>query len=130
MFPQLDTITLTGVDEHTNIDQLVALSRQHARVEWGVLYSPKLSGQGGRYPSVETALSVLRALRQANIQTAVHLCGAAVPEVLNGANTDAQMLVHAAKRVQLNFNQPLRPSLRPARGLAFPKPRTRGGAFC
>ena len=42
-------ITFTGADELTDVDEMVALARQYP-IEWGVLFSPKLTGADPRYP--------------------------------------------------------------------------------
>ncbi len=106
---QLMATTLTGVDEHTDLDTLIALSRQFPFVEWGVLYSPNRAGQGGRYPAVPAALEILRVLQEANVATAVHLCGAGVPGAIDGSDANALALAALAGRVQLNFNQTRQP---------------------
>lgn len=42
-------ITFTGVDEHTDLRGMIALSAQYP-IEWGVLFSPKRQGCETRYP--------------------------------------------------------------------------------
>lgn len=105
----LTCVTLTGVDDHTDLTELVALSRWAPRVEWGVLYSPSRSGKGGRYPAVKRAKAILAALGEEGIGSAVHLCGAGVNGALLGQDDDALELAHLAGRVQLNFNQNRQP---------------------
>ena len=105
----LNTITLTGVDNDTNVQQALALAQRFPLLEWGVLYSPTRAGQGGRYPSVERAVAFLTAMRAANVPTAVHLCGQGVFGALDGSDVDAVRLAQLAGRVQMNFNQKRQP---------------------
>ena len=56
---KIDRVTFTGVDDNTNIKDLELISSQNPYVEWGILYSEKQQGQGGKYPSKKTILKVL-----------------------------------------------------------------------
>ena len=105
----LNTITLTGVDNDTNVEQALALAQRFPLLEWGVLYSPTRAGQGGRYPSVERAVAFLTAMRAANVPTAVHLCGQGVFGVLDASDVEGMRLAQLAGRVQMNFNQRRQP---------------------
>lgn len=104
---QLTHITLTGVDEATDLAKLAELSTRFPLVEWGFLYSPTRQGKGGRYPSVATlqhAFSTLPSI----VRVALHICGAGVPNLL-AQDPEVKSLVDAIAarhgRVQLNFNQ-------------------------
>lgn len=77
----LTAITLTGVDDRTDLAVLAALSGRYPMGEWGFLYSPKRQGRGGRYPAVETLLHAFQTLPAA-VQIALHVCGAGVPNLL------------------------------------------------
>lgn len=101
----MTVVTLTGVDEATPLDDVVALSEQYPFVEWGVLYSPSKAGKGGRYPSAEKAIHILKELQENGVSTAVHLCGGGVIGALDGRDATALELASLAGRVQLNFNQ-------------------------
>lgn len=107
MYSKMTHITLTGVDDRTNLAALAALSELYPLVEWGFLYSPKRQGLGGRYPSVEMLANAFKTL-PANARVALHVCGAGVPNILNGEPV-VTALVEAVSsrggRVQLNFNQ-------------------------
>lgn len=103
----LTTITLTGVDDRTNLAEIVNLSERFPLVEWGFLYSPKRQGQGGRYPSVATLFDAFRTLPE-TVRVALHVCGAGVPNLLSN-EAEVTGLVEAVAgrggRVQLNFSQ-------------------------
>lgn len=101
----MTVVTLTGVDDTTPLDDVIALSEQFPFVEWGVLYSPSRAGQGGRYPAVDRALQILKVLQERGVSTAVHLCGGGVMGALNGQDATALELAGLAGRIQLNFNQ-------------------------
>ncbi len=103
----LTHITLTGVDDLTNLAELANLSERFPLVEWGFLYSPKRQGKGGRYPSVATLLDAFRELPD-TVRVALHVCGAGVPNLLaNEAEVTGLVDAVAERggRVQLNFNQ-------------------------
>lgn len=104
----LSLCTLTGVDERSNLERIANLSAQHGQAEWGFLYSPKLQGQPGRYPSVDFILHALDTLTpRANI--ALHVCGKGVTDLLEKEEVAQSLLVNVGKRaggkrIQLNFN--------------------------
>lgn len=75
-------ITFTGVDEHTNIDEMVQLSREFP-IEWGILFSPKHPSK--RYPSHLEVLGLFRMLRDVHgVNFAFHLCGVYARQALVG----------------------------------------------
>lgn len=107
MYSKMTHITLTGVDERTNLGALAALSERYPLVEWGFLYSPKRQGQGGRYPSVDTLIHAFKTLPE-SVRVALHVCGAGVPNLLTGEAVVTGLVEAVASRggrVQLNFNQ-------------------------
>lgn len=104
-------ITMTGVDENTNFHKLVAISKDNSEVEWGFLYSPKQQGGPGRYPSVYFLKKAL-ALLPSPVQTALHVCGKGVNDILTGepvATALVDVLSARSGRLQLNFNHRKRP---------------------
>lgn len=66
------TITLTGADEHTDLEQLRALVAAYPCVEIGLLYTTTPEGRC-RYPSREWLIKAARALSG---RVALHVCGA------------------------------------------------------
>ena len=103
-------ITLTGVDENTDLLQLAAISKANP-VEWGFLYSPKQQGEPGRYPSIYFLKKAL-ALLPSSVQMALHVCGQGVGDILAGepvATTLVDLLTARSGRLQLNFNHRKRP---------------------
>lgn len=62
-------ITFTGVDEKTDLSELVRLSNKYS-IEWGVLFSPKNQGNE-RYIPYEK----LNDLCYLDVQLSAHLCG-------------------------------------------------------
>lgn len=105
-------VTLTGVDEKTDIQDLVRLSEQYPFVEWGVLYSESRAGVEGRYPSLAWIEQFAVQAQRLNLNVALHLCGAVVPRLLTAfkgphplANPEVQRILELAQsfgRVQLN----------------------------
>ena len=93
----LTRVTFTGLDDNTNIDDLLALEKEfaHINIEWGILFSAKRGTD--RYPSpykVNEALSKLK-------NCSAHLCGAVFD---NFYNNPFGYNYGRFKRIQLNFN--------------------------
>ncbi|MBU2772437.1 hypothetical protein HMI48_00455 [Acidithiobacillus ferrooxidans] len=104
-------VTLTGVDEKTDIDQLVTLSEENPYVEWGFLYSPKRQGAPGRYPSVSFLVQALDVLPPF-VKIALHVCGNGVDDLLGGESVAcslADQVITRSGRLQLNFNHRKKP---------------------
>jgi hypothetical protein len=68
----ITTITLTGADEHTDLEQLRALVAAYPCVEIGLLYTTTPEGRC-RYPSREW---LIKAARTLSGRVALHVCGA------------------------------------------------------
>lgn len=97
-FRSPDFITFTGVDDATSLVDLFALSSVYP-IEWGVLLSPKRSGNDPRYPGHEKALKFLNS----SMVTAAHVCGGYAKAVMN-----REPIPHLgmARRVQINHVDP------------------------
>lgn len=67
----LRRVTLTGVDETTDLDKLHELCIKYPFAEVGVLLSLDRAGKEPRYPHV----SLLKDLKRPGFKIAVHLCG-------------------------------------------------------
>ncbi|MFK4706111.1 hypothetical protein ABIC83_002950 [Roseateles asaccharophilus] len=94
MYPSF--ITLTGADERTDIEELVAFSGKYPEVELGLLYTATPEGRN-RYPSRQW---LLRAAEALSGRIAVHVCGGGARREL--AAGDLIDLVRHAPRVQVN----------------------------
>lgn len=85
---------------------MVELSMRHPFAEWGFLYSPMMSGKGGRYPSVHFLTRYLETLPE-SINVALHMCGDGAPNLINGDEQEQNLLEIMRQRngrIQLNFN--------------------------
>lgn len=91
------TITFTGVDEHTDLNELASLSARFP-VEWGVLFSPKRQGSG-RYPDF-TLIGKILQLRKKGVKFAAHLCGQFANDVIDGRELGLSLDVF--DRAQIN----------------------------
>lgn len=97
-------ITFTGVDEHTDVARLYALSQRYP-VEWGVLFSPSRQGTG-RYPSIDWVRQELLAEAPAWLVLSAHLCGGHAQSLLergvvNGGGLTSLISIHF-DRLQVN----------------------------
>lgn len=105
--PILSHVTMTGVDDATPIDWLISTSAEFPLVEWGILYSPKRAGHGGRYPAVDTIRKLLTTL-PSSAQIALHVCGEGVFQLFSGdgdITALVNMLDKRGGRVQLNIRR-------------------------
>lgn len=71
-------VTLTGVDMHTDLKELVRLSEEYPFVEWGVLYDESVAGTQPRYPTLKWIGCFAQLAEDAGLNVALHLCGSAV----------------------------------------------------
>jgi len=99
----LASVTITGIDERTDLQQLLELQDRYPNIEWGVLYSFNRQGQHPRYPSQEWINKLLVHMKNKRLRCALHICGSAVGDFLEG-NGYIVMLADNFPRVQLNFN--------------------------
>lgn len=100
-------VTLTGVDESTDVWKLLDLSEEFPFVEFGVLYSESQQGSGGRYPSFDFIHDLLRDTENSKVNLALHICGSAVDKWIGlGSITPGNVHWFASRfdRIQLNFN--------------------------
>ena len=68
----LEIITFTGVDAHTDLEELREIAREYPRAEFAVLFGSQTWGDNPIFPPDET----VRALRNLDgVNTALHLCG-------------------------------------------------------
>lgn len=95
--------TLTGVDDTVAEDTLWAMARDYPFVEWGVLYSENNQGTG-RYLSYRRIEALTTRMRKCDPPNfALHICGRAVRDFINGADSRVMRIARAFKRIQLNF---------------------------
>lgn len=110
---RLTLCTLTGVDEHSDLSRITDLSARYRSAEWGFLYSPKLQGQPGRYPSVDFMGHAFNTL-PFYVNVAMHVCGKGVTDLLEKEPVITALMFRVfqrggGNRVQLNFNQLRKP---------------------
>lgn len=93
-------VVLTGADDHTDLSGMQALAR-HYPVEWGVLLSPKLCGEG-RYPTRERIAEI--ASLSKSLRLSAHLCGAYARSVCADGMTPALKGIprNSFRRIQIN----------------------------
>jgi hypothetical protein len=105
----LTTLTITGLDEKTDIDRLVDLSHEFHFVEWGILLG---SRNGPRYPSVSIIEKLVSLRNWYGLRMALHLCGkfsqawVSDPSKPNEHRNFVLDLAQQFDRVQLNLSFP------------------------
>lgn len=78
--PDFKHITLTGIDDKTDIKELVRLQKQYPLVEFGVLLSWSQQGSERRYPSFQT----IKTFNEAGLNLSAHVCGSAARQFAQG----------------------------------------------
>ena len=76
----LNRVTFTGVDDKTNIDDLVYLTEKYPFVEFGILVSKNNSNNGtvNRYPN----LTILKRLKNKGLNLSCHICGSIARQIV------------------------------------------------
>jgi hypothetical protein len=93
-------ITLTGADDATDVDEMVALAKLYP-IEWGILFSPKRQGVEPRYP-LDPGRFAHRGLR-----LAAHLWGAHARAALETPPFSVlPVALDVFERVQVNHPAP------------------------
>lgn len=97
------SVTFTGVDEFTDLDNLALLAKGCPATEWGVLYSHVKAGKG-RYPSLPWIREFITQ-KPESVRCALHLCGRAAHDWIAG-DASLRALAIGFNRLQLNVFGP------------------------
>lgn len=100
--PALTMVTLTGLDETSDLGRVIDMADRHPLLEIGILLSRSQAGMPGRYPSLEW-IGRTASVLDGRCRLALHVCGRAVQEIVAGA-PDLLDLAAGFDRVQINFN--------------------------
>lgn len=100
-------VTFTGVDDRTDLDAALALSRRFP-IEWGVLFSPTQQGRTERYPGLAKLREVQDASRERDARFAAHLCGEHSRRIMSAKQMPEipAVLTGVYARVQVNHMTP------------------------
>lgn len=101
---KIKTVTITGADNNTSIDEMLLISKEFPFVEWGILFSPKKTRE--RYPDLKWIAKLVTKSFKENIQLSAHLCGDHTRQMLVGYDTIqlGKHIFEPFNRFQLNFN--------------------------
>ena len=109
--PYLERMTFTGVDERTDIAELLILHNKFAEdrynskiIEFGFLYSHNDQGKQNKYPSFSFLTKMGKLNKALDLNFALHLCGTAASSYLFEEDTELTELAGRFTRVQLNIN--------------------------
>lgn len=101
---KLKHISLIGIDEKTNLNELQILQDKYPLVEFGVIMSKNWKDNGNRYYNPDN----LEKLKNKNLNLSLHLCGSlARSAILNDWNPTLLFLkenINLFKRAQLNIS--------------------------
>ena len=98
----IDTCTLTGLDDRTDLGRVEALCAEYPFLEFGILLSRTPGDKDPRYPSWDALVSMVERLA-GKAHLALHVCGRAVGEFVEGADDIDGLVSIGINRVQLNF---------------------------
>lgn len=98
-------ISITGADDRTDPQQLVALSKRFPFVEWAVLVYPENVG-AARNPSDEWRRKFLKLSTTHSLKTALHLCGDDIFRAILDDRLDFDQVSELVGygRIQVNLN--------------------------
>ena len=110
LFPLLEAImidlcTFTGLDNRTDLSRVAALSAEFPYLEFGVLLSRTPEDKDARYPEFRKIENIVKTL-SGRARLALHVCGRAVGEFVEGASDIDDLVSAGIGRVQLNFSLP------------------------
>lgn len=100
----VNKVYLTGVDDNTDLNQLLEITKEHPYVVWGVLISESQQGKG-RYPTFDTIAKIGDFIKANGLQDnfGIHVCGKpAVKGFLEDVKKYSN-LIDPFKIVQINF---------------------------
>lgn len=99
---KINRVTITGVDERTDLERLALLWRRFKFVEFGVLLSKSSAGNKPRYPSTEFMNWIVRMVPRDHL--ALHVCGEYSRVTFQGQNLLRKefLLLGAFGRIQFN----------------------------
>jgi hypothetical protein len=110
---KLDRVTITGADDSVSPKDIVALSRHYPFVEFGILFSKRLTNQSfvPRFPSNEWVYELCAEANNNPMHLCAHLCGGWVRDLFAGKATWIERYRDFAcprqslfRRIQLNFH--------------------------
>lgn len=101
-------VTFTGVDDWTDVNYMVALSRRFP-IEWAILLSPSRQGTDDpRYPGPETLSKVAWATSWPRFRLAAHLCGGHSRAIVEMRDVcDIPIDLGVCDRIQINHPTPI-----------------------
>lgn len=122
---QIETVTITGADDNTDIDMMLNISRTFPVVEWGILISQSNAAESpddatSRFPSIPWLKRLVKAAADNPdvLRTSIHVCGSWVQRICDGNWSDMlsgqqmgpvtipamDFVFETADRIQLNFH--------------------------
>ncbi len=119
---KLHTVTISGPDDGTSHQDLLALSREYPFVEWGILLSSSTEIRP-RYPSQDW-IDGLETLASQGVSLSGHVCGGLASRICKGRFAD-HLNRPMFQRMQLNVAQFFRKDVRDVGMMAACLPRTR-----
>lgn len=111
-----DFITFTGVDDRTDLRDLLDLTLKYGgRVEFGVLMSKSKMGQNPRYPGATMLRELATAASFDNrLRLSAHVCGQWAREIMQGELPDLPINLVNFRRMQVNHDEPTAVAIRSA----------------
>ena len=99
----LELVTFTGVDAHTDLEELARIAGEYPQAEFAVLFGSQTGGDNPIFPPMDT----VRALRNLDgVNTALHLCGRHAREAAGEEpmGQSLKLLAQGFGRTQVNLH--------------------------
>lgn len=94
-------LTITGLDERTDMGQIVELSERFP-IEWGILFSPNRQGISTRYPTYETLKNIYDVAGNHGLRLSAHVCGKYSRSIMDGSIAKNTIPLEHFSRTQVN----------------------------
>lgn len=110
--------TFAGIDERTNVKDMMRLARKYPFVEWAIFLDSRKNKNGeGRFPRLEWISKFKKETSNHLVRTAIHLFGDDARKFIQGDDKIVELCSNFG-RVQLNFTAS---KLQPAPGVTLDK---------
>jgi len=100
----LNGVTITGIDCHTSLTEIIGLAKRYPFAEFGLLVSESAAGKKMRYMDFELVKFAQKLFVKHDVNYAIHVCGKLSKDLLAGNGRVFDMLERVVGRVQINAN--------------------------
>lgn len=104
----MKTVTVTGIDDNTDLNHAVALAKAYPFVEYGILVSSATLTHSivERYPRLRQVHKIVETFNENKVNYSIHLCGRFTRAFMNDTNFGElrKIPTENANRIQINYS--------------------------